>query len=62
MRFRYAGGLFGILAAVDEAIENSYWLNLGMIFFIVYSISTYLGSWSASLILMIPVVLFYVGG
>jgi len=56
--FRFAGGLFGILAAVNEAVENSYWLNLGMIFFIVY-FCLYLtyGSFYASLILMIPVVL-----
>jgi predicted RND superfamily exporter protein len=58
VQFRYAGGLFGILAAVNEAVESSYWLNLGMIFFIVY-FCLYLtyGSWFASLILMIPVVL-----
>jgi hypothetical protein len=58
VQFRYAGGLFGILAAVNEAVERSYWINLGMIFFIVY-FCLYLtyGSWSASLILMIPVVL-----
>ena len=56
--FRYAGGLFGILAAVNEAVENSYWVSLGMIFFVVY-FCLYLtyGSWYASLILMIPVVL-----
>ena len=58
VRFRYAGGLFGILAAVNEAVEDSYWVNLGAIFFIVY-FCLYLtyGSWYASLILMIPVVL-----
>jgi predicted RND superfamily exporter protein len=58
VQFRYAGGLFGILAAVNEAVEKSYWLNLGLIFFIVY-FCLYLtyGSWTASLILMIPVVL-----
>jgi predicted RND superfamily exporter protein len=58
VEFRYAGGLFGILAAVNEAVENSYWLNLGAIFFIVY-FCLYLtyGSWFASAILMIPVVL-----
>ncbi|MFQ5666001.1 MAG: RND family transporter [Candidatus Binatia bacterium] len=58
VRFRYAGGLFGILAAVNEAVENSYWLSLGMIFAVVY-FCLYLtyGSWYASFILMIPVVL-----
>lgn len=56
--FRFAGGLFGILAAVNEEVENSYWKNLGLVFLIVY-ICLYLtyGSLYASLILMIPVVL-----
>ncbi len=58
VEFRLAGGLFGILAAVNEEVENSYWKNLAMIFAIVY-ICLYLtyGSLYASLILMIPVVL-----
>jgi predicted RND superfamily exporter protein len=58
VEFKFAGGLFGILAAVNEAVENSYWTNLGLIFFIVY-FCLYLtyGSWYASAILMIPVVL-----
>jgi uncharacterized protein len=58
LQFRFAGGLFGILAAVNEKVESSYWINLGLIFFIVY-FCLYLtyGSWYASLILMIPVVL-----
>lgn len=58
VRFRYAGGLFGILAAVNESVESSYWLNLLMIFAIV-SVCLYLtyGSWFAAAILMIPVVL-----
>lgn len=58
VEFRYAGGLFGILAAVNEAVENSYWLNLGAIFVVVY-LCLYLtyGSWFAGGILMIPVVL-----
>jgi predicted RND superfamily exporter protein len=58
VRFRFAGGLFGILAAVNEAVESSYWVNLGMIYFIVY-FCLYLtyGSWYASAILIIPVIL-----
>jgi predicted RND superfamily exporter protein len=58
VQFRFAGGLFGILAAVNEAVESSYWLNLGAIFFIVY-FCLYLtyGSWYASAILMVPVIL-----
>ena len=58
VRFRYAGGLFGILAAVNEEVEGSYWISLGMIFGIVYwcLYLTY-GTFFCSLILMIPVVL-----
>jgi predicted RND superfamily exporter protein len=58
VQFRLAGGLFGILAAVNEEVEASYWVSLGMIFFIVY-FCLYLtyGSWYASAILLIPVVL-----
>jgi Flp pilus assembly protein TadD len=29
--FKFAGGLFGILAAVNESVEHSYWTNLGLI-------------------------------
>src|SRR5262249_7407320 len=58
IKFRFAGGLFGVLAAVNEAVENSYWLNLGLIFFLVYFClyMTY-GSLYGAAILMIPVVL-----
>jgi len=58
IRFRYAGGLFGILAAVNEEVEGSYWISLGMIFGIVFwcLYLTY-GTFYCSLILMIPVVL-----
>ncbi|MBI3782445.1 MAG: MMPL family transporter, partial [Deltaproteobacteria bacterium] len=58
VQFRFAGGLFGILAAVNEAVEESYWLNLGMIFGIVY-ICLYLTyrSFYAASMLIIPVVL-----
>jgi predicted RND superfamily exporter protein len=58
IRFRFAGGIFGILAAVNEAVENSYWVNLGMIFFIItFCLYLTYGSWYAAVILMIPVVL-----
>jgi hypothetical protein len=58
VEFKFAGGLFGVLAAVNEAVEHSYWTNLGMIFVIVYFClyMTY-GSLYAAAILMIPVVL-----
>jgi predicted RND superfamily exporter protein len=57
VEFKFAGGLFGILAAVNQAVENSYWTNLVLIWISVY-ICLYLtyGSHLASAILMIPVV------
>jgi len=58
VQFRYAGGLFGILAAVNEKVESSYWINLGLIFFLVYFClyMTY-SSFYAAAILMVPVIL-----
>lgn len=58
VEFKFAGGLLGILAAVNEAVENSYWTNLVLIWIIVYwcLYLTY-GSLVASAILMIPVIL-----
>ncbi len=58
VEFRFAGGLFGILAAVNEAVEHSYWTNLGLIFFMVF-FCLYLtyGSFVAAGLLMIPVIL-----
>ncbi|HYD48844.1 MAG TPA: MMPL family transporter [Terriglobales bacterium] len=58
VRFRYAGGLFGILAAVNEEVDGSYWTSLVMIFAVVYwcLYLTY-GTHLCSAILMIPVVL-----
>jgi hypothetical protein len=58
VHYLFAGGLFGVLAAVNEAVENSYWLNLALIMGVVAACLyfTY-GSLVATLILMIPVVL-----
>src|SRR5581483_8884931 len=58
VEFKFAGGLFGILHAVNEAVENSYWTNLTLIFIMVF-ICLYLtyGSLVAAGLLMIPVVL-----
>jgi len=58
VEFKFAGGLFGILAAVNEAVEHSYWTNLCLIFFMV-ALCLYLtyGSLVAAALLMIPVVL-----
>jgi len=58
VEFKFAGGLFGILAAVNSAVESSYWTNIAMIWLIVY-ICLYLtyGTFVCCAILMIPVVL-----
>lgn len=53
--FRLAGGLIGILAAVNEEIENSYRLNLALVLFTVFILSylTY-RSVLGALIVMLP--------
>ena len=53
--FRLAGGLIGILAAVNEEIENSYRLNLALVLFTVFVLSwlTY-RSILGALIVMLP--------
>jgi predicted RND superfamily exporter protein len=58
VEFKFAGGLFGILAAVNESVENSYWTNLILIFVMVF-FCLYLtyGSLVAAGLLMIPVIL-----
>lgn len=58
VKFLFAGGLFGVLAAVNEKVEDSYWWTLGAVL-IAISICLYFtyGSWVAVGILMIPVVL-----
>jgi predicted RND superfamily exporter protein len=58
VHYLFAGGLFGVLAAVNEAVESSYWLNLALIMGVVAACLyfTY-GSLVATLILMVPVVL-----
>src|SRR5581483_524496 len=58
VHYLFAGGLLGVLAAVNEAVESSYWLNLALIMGVVAACLylTY-GSLVATLVLMIPVVL-----
>jgi predicted RND superfamily exporter protein len=58
VQFLFAGGLFGVLAAVNEAVEDSYWLTLGLVM-VAVAMCLYLtyGSVVATLLLMIPVVL-----
>ena len=57
-KFLFAGGLFGVLAAVNEAVDDSYWLTLAMVM-IAVSLCLYFtyGSLVATLLLMIPVIL-----
>jgi hypothetical protein len=58
VKFLFAGGLFGVLAAVNEAVDDSYWLTL---FLVMVAVSACLyftyGSLVAVAILMIPVIL-----
>lgn len=58
VKFLFAGGLFGVLAAVNEAVDDSYWMTLGLVMFAV-SLCLYFtyGSVVATLLLMIPVIL-----
>lgn len=53
--FRLAGGLIGILAAVNEEIENSYRINLLVVLVTIFILS-YLTYWSVlgALIVMLP--------
>jgi predicted RND superfamily exporter protein len=57
LSFRLAGGMFGILAAVNEKVEESYWTSL-MAVFAVVGVCLYLtyGSLVGTLVLMVPVV------
>jgi predicted RND superfamily exporter protein len=58
VHFLFAGGLFGVLAAVNEAVEDSYWTTLALVMAAVaaFLYATY-GTLVGTLILMIPVLL-----
>jgi hypothetical protein len=58
VQFLFAGGLFGVLAAVNEAVDDSYWMTLALVMLAVAACLyfTY-GSLVATAILMIPVIL-----
>jgi len=58
IHYLLAGGLFGVLAAVNEAVDDSYWTTLVMVMIAVAACLyfTY-GSLVATLLLMIPVIL-----
>src|SRR5581483_5892949 len=55
VRYRLAGGLIGILAAVNEEVEWSYRWNLVLILVVVFllSLATYM-SFLGALIVMLP--------
>lgn len=55
VRYLLAGGLLGILAAVNEEVEYSYRINLALILIVVFILS-YLTYWSVTgaLIVMLP--------
>jgi uncharacterized protein len=58
VKFLFAGGLFGVLAAVNEAVEDSYWTTLALVMvavwaFLYFTYFTVL----CTLILMIPVLM-----
>lgn len=55
IRFRLAGGLLGILAAVNEEVEWSYWASLIAVFVVVLILCVLtFRSFTAGLILIIP--------
>jgi predicted RND superfamily exporter protein len=57
LSFRLAGGMFGILAAVNEKVEESYWKNLLLVFSVVaFCLYLTYGSLMATAILMVPVI------
>ncbi len=57
LSFRLAGGMFGILAAVNEKVEESYWTTLTVVFSVVaFCLYLTYGSIVSTLILMVPVV------
>jgi uncharacterized protein len=57
LAFRLAGGMFGILAAVNEKVESSYWTNLTIVFTVVaFCLYLTYGSLVGVAILMVPVI------
>jgi hypothetical protein len=58
VKWLFAGGLFGVLAAVNEAVEDSYWTTLALVMLAVaaFLYFTY-GTLAGTIILMIPVLM-----
>lgn len=55
VRFRLAGGILGILAAVNEEVEYSYWASLLVVFLVVFVLCALnYRSFSAGIVLIIP--------
>ncbi len=55
VHFRLAGGILGILAAVNEEVEYSYWASLIVVFLVVYGLCTLTyRSFAAGMVLVIP--------
>ena len=58
VKFRLAGGIMGILAAVNEEVEWSYWVNMVLIFGFTFLFCTWAyRSWLGALVLFIPLVM-----
>lgn len=58
VNFRLAGGLIGILAAVNEEVEYSYWVSMVVVFSAVFLLCTLtFRSINAGIILIIPLAL-----
>jgi uncharacterized protein len=57
IRFRLVGGILGIIAAVNEEVEWSYWINMMLIFSTIFLFCwwTY-RTWLGALVLWVPLV------
>lgn len=58
MTFRLAGGIMGILAAVNEVVEIFYWVNMILILTVIYILCLIVyRSWLAAMVLILPVII-----
>jgi predicted RND superfamily exporter protein len=58
VNFRLAGGIVGILAAVNEEVEWSYWVNLGLIFSVTFLLcAVTFRSILSAVVLIVPLVI-----
>jgi uncharacterized protein len=57
LQFRLVGGILGILAAVNEEVEYSYWLNMALIFSSIFFFCWLaFRTWLGALVLWVPLV------